>query len=171
MQYDQPDKIVLDAKYGVKKNKSGQTWEQMLSENDEPVELSFSNPGAIEFGHKIIRDFLRKDDGSPRLLVDLEGAEMLITSFQRYSYDEFGRVRENYKDPMDTLRYIITSGPPTPVFNLEQAEKIPSWTQMINASAPLPSVRGMKMNPTMEDKALEEGIFYGPSASQEMPSL
>jgi hypothetical protein len=170
MQYDTPDKIVLDAKYGVKKNKSGQTWEQMLSENDEPVELSFSNPGAVEFGHKIIRDFLRKDDGAPRLLIDLEGAELLVTSFQRYSYDEFGKVRENYKDPMDTLRYIITSGPPTPVFNLEQVKKIPSWTQMINASAPTPSVRGMRMNPTMEDKALEEGIFYGPS-SQEMPSL
>jgi hypothetical protein len=41
---------------------------------------------------------------------------------------------------------------------------------MINASAPRASVRGMKMNPTMEDKALEEGIFYGPS-SMEMPSL
>ena len=56
------------------------------------------------------------------------------------------------------------------VFNLEPQKKIPSWTQMINASAPFPTVRRMKMNPTMEDKALEEGIFYGPS-SQEMPSL
>ena len=95
----------------------------------------------------------------------------MITSFQRYSYDEFGKVRENYKDPMDTLRYIITSGPPTPVFNLEPIKKLPTWQKMVNESVPMPSVRHGRMTPMMEDKALEEGIAYGPALYNEQSIL
>ncbi len=111
--YRTPINLKLDAKFGVKKSKfaRGVNWHNFFIDNEEPVELSMSNPGSIEYGHKIIKSYLRYNDGPAMITFCSSGASQAITAMERYSYDENGKVRENYKDPIDTIRYILADTP------------------------------------------------------------
>jgi len=159
--YPGPDRLVIDAKYGARKHKSvfGEyTWESYFVAKGEPIELSYSDAGSVEYGHKMIRDWLRTDDGPPMLLIDPVAAEFVVQAFERYSYNEKGKVRETYKDPIDTLRYTLTAGPPPKDFwKRRRKEGIPEWKDLMELCKPRPTIRLPVVDAVKYEQLVGEG--------------
>jgi len=58
--YSRPKMVVLDAKYGVRTEMEGRSWEDELRTRGLGyIRLSQSKPGDVELGHKIVREYLK----------------------------------------------------------------------------------------------------------------
>jgi len=58
--YSKPKWVILDAKYGVRTEMEGRTWEDELTRRGIGyVRLSSSRPGDVELGHKLVREYLK----------------------------------------------------------------------------------------------------------------
>ena len=123
--YDRPAWVVLDAKYGRRTHTSMETrtcWQTELQRTDKGVAyiLSDSSPGAVELGHKIVKEYL-SPKYSPLRGADVPtfsfmakcdgGAESPVQGFFSYAYDEDQKVKTEYKDWPDVVRYFLVKFP------------------------------------------------------------
>jgi hypothetical protein len=119
-----PYSILLDAKYGKKRSvqmsiEEPINWEEKLGEAGY-IELSYSKPGAVELGHKIVRSYLRPqffkiaDREMPGLvfLDRCRGIDGPIETMRKYRYKTgTDQPEEDYKDFADCVRYVCLSKP------------------------------------------------------------
>jgi len=127
--YTVPHWVVLDAKYGRRKQQTGMSqtcWHDELRKNDigVPYVLSDSSPGAVDIGHKIVKEYLTPKFSSlenslmPTFCFfdrcDITGYAMHLTPVQMmfsYAKDSDNKVVQNYKDWPDVIRYFLTKFP------------------------------------------------------------
>ena len=121
-----PWAIMLDAKYGKKKTvamtaEEPVNWEEKLEEAGVGyIQLSYSKPGSVELGHKIVRSYLRPqffkiaDKEMPGLIFfdRCRGIDGPIETMRKYRYKTgTDQPEEDYKDWADTVRYICLEKP------------------------------------------------------------
>ena len=120
--YSKPKWIVIDAKYGARKEIDKKCWEDELQKrNLGYIKLSQSNPGDVELGHKIVREYLKPHysmlDGKskPGILFAKEGCRGRggpINQMFSYQYKENAdKPEEDNKDFPDVVRYICMEQP------------------------------------------------------------
>lgn len=118
--------VILDSKYGriarVQMDKqTPTTWQDRLEEAGAGyVELSYSKPGAIELGHKMVKAYLipqrynpeEKDVPGLVFFDTCRGIDGPIESMKKYRYKEgFDEPEEQFKGWCDTARYIALARP------------------------------------------------------------
>lgn len=129
--YQHPIFVALDAKYGrrtqmVKEDQGYETknWQEELEKcGIRNIRLSQSKPGDVEFGHTIVREYLKPQYSSllgmekPGILFHKEGCGPAYRDgtpiYQMLSYqrDENGKPKEEEKDFPDAVRYILMEQP------------------------------------------------------------
>ena len=120
--YSKPKWIVLDAKYGVREEIEGRTWENELGTRGIGyIKLSHSMPGDVELGHKIVREYLKmhhstiEDKNKPGIMFAKEGCRGTdgpLHHMFNYQYKENAdKPEEKYKDFPDIVRYICMEQP------------------------------------------------------------
>lgn len=120
--YSKPKWIVLDAKYGIREEIEGRSWENELrGRNIGYIKLSHSMPGDVELGHKIVREYLKmhhstlNNTDKPGLLFAKEGCRGIdgpIHQMFNYQYKEdHDKPEEKYKDFPDVVRYMCMEQP------------------------------------------------------------
>ena len=121
-----PHMILLDAKYGKKRTitmtqDEPVTWEEKLNDvGIGYIELSFSKPGSVELGHKLVRAYLRpqffkiaeKDMPGLVFFDRCRGLDGPTETMRKYRYKVGADVpEEDYKDHADCIRYVCLSRP------------------------------------------------------------
>lgn len=124
--YYTPQWVVLDAKYGKRTQMAtGElrtTWYNELKKYDKGTRyvLSDSNPGNVETGHKIVKEYLDPKWSTlygkaiPTFsFFDTcdKGPESPVSDMFAYSYDEEGKIIDKCKDWPDVIRYVLTRYP------------------------------------------------------------
>ena len=127
--YKTPLYCVLDAKYGVRKMNKGDdytNWQKELRRYDPGVSyvLSDSKPGSITVGEAIVKEYLKpkynalKEEHVPvlRIFRNMEHETdpfNPISHLFNYAHEEKNPSKrtEEYKDFVDTLRYLLTRYP------------------------------------------------------------
>ena len=126
MGYNQPGKVILDAKYGSRtvKTMEGETsWEEELDKAGiRNITLSNSAPGDVSLGHKAVKDYLRPQYSTlrgreiPGMMFDAVGCAGDRGPWQdmaNYSWDPKSpdKPSEAYKDFPDCVRYAALEQP------------------------------------------------------------
>jgi len=135
--YSKPKWVVLDAKYGVREEIEGRTWErELIARGIGYVKLSQSLPGDVELGHKIVREYLKahhstlENKTKPGDLIAKEGCrgqDGPIHMMFNYQYKEDkDKPEEKYKDFPDIVRYICME---QPTYHAPEAEV--AFTEML----------------------------------------
>jgi len=130
--YTKPKFIVIDAKYGVRTEMEGKSWEMELrNRNLGYIRLSQSHPGDVELGHKIVREYLKPhhstliDKTKPGILFAKEGCRGQDgPTHQMFNYqykEDKDNPEEAYKDFPDCVRYICME---EPVYRPPEAELV-----------------------------------------------
>lgn len=120
--YSKPKWVVLDAKYGVREEIEGRTWErELMARGIGYIKLSQSLPGDVELGHKIVREYLKNHHSTlenktkPGILFAKEGCRGTdgpIHMMFNYQYKEDkDKPEEKYKDFPDVVRYVCMEQP------------------------------------------------------------
>ncbi|MEO0249187.1 MAG: hypothetical protein ABIN58_06515, partial [candidate division WOR-3 bacterium] len=128
--YDYPFTVIIDAKAGrnpdtTMKDRSSvsATWQEKLEDAGVGyVDLSRSNPGDVELGYKLIREYLRPQMWKihkkevPGLAFmercrDL-GADSIISAMKKHRYrKDSHKPEERYRDWIDPIRYLLLYRP------------------------------------------------------------
>jgi hypothetical protein len=120
--YSKPKWIVLDAKYGVRTEMEGKSWEaELRKRNIGNIRLSQSKPGDVAIGHKIVREYLKPymstltGKAKPGLLFAREGCRGAggpVHQMFNYQYKENAdKPEEKAKDCPDIIRYMCLEEP------------------------------------------------------------
>lgn len=102
------------------------SWVELMADYGVEFDANIPNTGDIEYGHQVIQDLLAYDknfpigpSNRPRLLIH-DCCENVARSFLNYGYIDTDnpirglhrKVSEEYKDPIDALRYGVLAPPP-----------------------------------------------------------
>lgn len=124
--YYNPSVIIIDAKHGRREavamdSIQPTTWQDKLEEvGIGYVDLSRSNPGDVELGHKMVRQYLHPQFSTMEggevpgvvLFDNCGGESSLIEGMKRYRYKPNSiKPEEKYKDVVDPIRYLVAYGP------------------------------------------------------------
>ena len=120
--YNKPKFVILDAKYGVRKEMEERTWEDELRKRGlGHIILSQSKPGDVELGHKIVREYLKHHHSTltgkdkPGLLFAKDGCRGSggpIHHMFNYQYNpKSDKPLEDFKDFSDIVRYFCMEEP------------------------------------------------------------
>lgn len=120
--YGEPAFVVLDRKFGEKKEMEERSWETELSRRGiHRIRLSHSDPGDVELGHKVVKEYLKLHYSSllglakPGIMFAKEGCGGRggpIHFMFNYQYKEgYSKPEEDYKDWPDTVRYVCMEQP------------------------------------------------------------
>jgi len=120
--YTEPRWIVMDAKYGVRTEMEGKSWQRELQKrNIGNIILSQSKPGDVELGHKLVREYLKfhysvvNAAARPGIVFaknKCAGRNGPIHQMFNYQYDEkHDRPKEQFKDYPDIIRYMALEEP------------------------------------------------------------
>jgi hypothetical protein len=125
--YSEPKWVVLDAKYGAREQlKVGKdeprSWQSELERNGiNRIRLSHSNPGDVQLGHKVVKEYLKSQyskltgltkPGMMFATKNCGGRGKPIHFMTNYQYKEDAdKPEEQYKDWPDCIRYIALEQP------------------------------------------------------------
>ncbi len=120
--YSKPKWVILDAKYGVRTEMEGRTWEDELTKRGLGyIKLSSSRPGDVELGHKLVREYLKPHHSTiqgtsrPGMLFAKEGCHGEggpIHHMFNYQYKpDKDDPDKSFKDFPDICRYVALDQP------------------------------------------------------------
>ena len=123
--YTQPAMVVLDAKYGVRTQRSAldfTSWEEQLEDAGvKNIVLSHSDPGDIALGHKLVKEYLKPHYSNlqgrefPGMMFAEEGCKGErgpIQDMFNYQWQPgTDKPQEDYKDGADCVRYLALEQP------------------------------------------------------------
>lgn len=134
---EQIDSRVCDPRYGKSEfTLHGQTftaWVELMAEYGLTFDARVPNVARVEYGHQVINDLLRYDHNQPispanepKLLV-FNTCKNVCEAFMNYAYEDIvkEKVSEDFKDPIDAVRYAVLYGAPA---STSSWEALQPWT-------------------------------------------
>lgn len=123
--YEEPQMVILDAKFGVRVTQSlddSTSWEEQLDRAGiKHIVLSHSAPGDVALGHKVVKEYLQshysalKDKSFPAMMFAEEGCKGNRSPIQdAFNYQwkpGTDKPEEAYKDFCDCFRYAALEQP------------------------------------------------------------
>lgn len=115
------DSLIIDRHFaGARRNMGGKTFLAEFQEHFPDMRASYTLASdEIETGINKIKEYLAWDQtkersalNRPRILISKTGCPNLVTSLERWGRDQrTGKPLEDFKDPVDALRYDLMSNP------------------------------------------------------------